>query len=249
MAHESFENDEIAGLMNALFVNIKVDREERPDIDGIYQSALALMGERGGWPLTMFLTPDGEPFWGGTYFPPAPRYGRPGFPELLRAIAEAYRTDKVKVETNVTALRSALAKMQAPEPGNGLSVQAMDETARFALRLIDTRHGGTAGAPKFPQPTFFRFLWRAYTRRGRVPRRRDRDARRNLPGRHLRPPRRRLRPLLHRRRLAGAALREDALRQRPAHRADDRGVAGDAKPALRPAHRRDDRLGDDRDAR
>ncbi len=166
MAHESFENDEIAALMNALFVNIKVDREERPDIDGIYQSALALMGERGGWPLTMFLTPEGEPFWGGTYFPPAPRYGRPGFPQLLMAIAEAYRSDKAKVETNVTALRAALAKMQAPEPGHGLSVQALDETARFALRLIDTRHGGTAGAPKFPQPTFFRFLWRAYKRRG-----------------------------------------------------------------------------------
>ena len=166
MAHESFENDEIAALMNALFVNVKVDREERPDIDGIYQSALALMGERGGWPLTMFLTPEGEPFWGGTYFPPAPRYGRPGFPQLLMAIAEAYRSDKAKVETNVTALRAALAKMQAPEPGQGLSVQALDETARFALRLIDTRHGGTAGAPKFPQPTFFRFLWRAYKRRG-----------------------------------------------------------------------------------
>lgn len=166
MAHESFENDEIAALMNALFINIKVDREERPDIDGIYQSALALMGERGGWPLTMFLTPEGEPFWGGTYFPPAPRYGRPGFPQLLMAIAEAYRSDKAKVETNVTALRAALAKMQAPEPGNGLSVEGLDETARFALRLIDSHHGGTAGAPKFPQPTFFRFLWRAYKRRG-----------------------------------------------------------------------------------
>jgi hypothetical protein len=166
MAHESFENDETAALMNALFVNIKVDREERPDIDGIYQSALALMGERGGWPLTMFLTPDGEPFWGGTYFPPAPRYGRPGFPQLLMAIAEAYRADRVKVETNVAALRAALAKMQAPEPGNGLTEHAVDETARFALRLIDAQHGGTAGAPKFPQPTFFRFLWRAYKRRG-----------------------------------------------------------------------------------
>ncbi|MGZ9034302.1 MAG: thioredoxin domain-containing protein [Rhodospirillales bacterium] len=165
MAHESFENDEIAELMNALFVNIKVDREERPDIDGIYQSALALMGERGGWPLTMFLTPEGEPFWGGTYFPPTPRYGRPGFPQLLHAIAEAYRSDKAKVETNVTALRSALARMQAPEPGNGLSEQALDDTAHLALRLIDTLNGGTAGPPKFPQPTFFRFLWRAYKRR------------------------------------------------------------------------------------
>ena len=84
MAHESFENPEIAALMNEHFVNIKVDREERPDLDAIYQHALALMGEQGGWPLTMFLTPDGEPFWGGTYFPPEPRWGRPGFPQVLR---------------------------------------------------------------------------------------------------------------------------------------------------------------------
>ncbi len=152
--------------MNELFVSIKVDREERPDIDGIYQSALALMGERGGWPLTMFLTPAGEPFWGGTYFPPTARYGRPGFPQLLHAISEAYRSDRAKVETNVVALRQALAKMQSPEPGAGLSLQALDETARHALRLIDTRNGGTAGAPKFPQPVFYRFLWRAYKRGG-----------------------------------------------------------------------------------
>ena len=83
MAHESFENPAIAALMNDHFVNIKVDREERPDLDAIYQHALALLGEQGGWPLTMFLTPDGEPFWGGTYFPPEPRWGRPGFPQVL----------------------------------------------------------------------------------------------------------------------------------------------------------------------
>ncbi len=165
MAHESFEDDEIAALMNARFINIKVDREERPDIDSIYQSALALMGERGGWPLTMFLTAAGEPFWGGTYFPPTDRYGRPGFPRLLEAIAEAYRTDRAKVDKNVAALRTGLAKMQSPESGHGLTTAAVDETARHALRLIDPEHGGTAGAPKFPQPVFFRFLWRAYKRR------------------------------------------------------------------------------------
>ncbi|MBL8659896.1 MAG: thioredoxin domain-containing protein [Rhodospirillales bacterium] len=166
MAHESFESDEIARLMNERFVSVKVDREERPDIDGIYQSALALMGERGGWPLTMFLTPDGEPFWGGTYFPPTPRYGRPGFPQLLQAIADAYRSDRAKVETNVTALRAGLSKMQSPEPGTGLTMQTLDEAAQFALRLVDAHKGGTSGAPKFPQPTFFRFLWRAYKRSG-----------------------------------------------------------------------------------
>ena len=91
MAHESFEDPEIAAAMNRLYVNIKVDREERPDLDQIYQHALSLMGEQGGWPLTMFLTPEGEPFWGGTYFPPEPRWGRPGFPQVLAAISEAYR--------------------------------------------------------------------------------------------------------------------------------------------------------------
>ena len=86
MAHESFEDPATAAVMNELFVNIKVDREERPDVDTIYQSALALLGESGGWPLTMFLTPDGEPFWGGTYFPPSARYGRPGFIDVLKSV-------------------------------------------------------------------------------------------------------------------------------------------------------------------
>ena len=94
MAHESFETDTIADVMNELFVNIKVDREERPDIDSIYQNALALLGQQGGWPLTMFLTPDGEPFWGGTYFPPEPRYGRPGFVTVLQRISEVFHGDK-----------------------------------------------------------------------------------------------------------------------------------------------------------
>ena len=91
MAHESFENPAIAALMNAHFVNIKVDREERPDLDQIYQHALALLGQQGGWPLTMFLTPAGEPFWGGTYFPPESRYGRPGLPEVLQSVGRIWR--------------------------------------------------------------------------------------------------------------------------------------------------------------
>jgi uncharacterized protein len=164
MAHESFENDEIARVMNDLFINIKVDREERPDIDTIYQSALALMGQQGGWPLTMFLTPDGEPFWGGTYFPPTARYGRPGFPDLLRGVADAYNNQTETIEKNVLALREGLSKLSQPPPGNGLTLQAVDETAGLALRMIDALRGGTAGAPKFPQPIFFRFLWRAYKR-------------------------------------------------------------------------------------
>ena len=119
MAHESFENPAIAAVMNQHFVNIKVDREERPDIDAIYMHALHMMGEQGGWPLTMFLTPEGEPFWGGTYFPPTSRYGRPGFPQVLEAIAEAYRKDKETIGKNVTALRQGLNQLAAPQAAAG----------------------------------------------------------------------------------------------------------------------------------
>jgi len=107
MAQESFKNPEIAAAMNTRFVNIKIDREERPDLDQIYKHALALMGEQGGWPLTMFLTPDGEPYWGGTYFPPAARWGRPGFAEVLEAMSAAYAQDRDKVAQHVAALREA----------------------------------------------------------------------------------------------------------------------------------------------
>jgi len=162
MAHESFENQEIADLMNGLFVNIKVDREERPDVDTIYQAALAMMGEHGGWPLTMFLTPEGEPFFGGTYFPPAPRFGRPAFPDVLQRVAEAYKTQPDAVQKNVQSLRGGLAKLSQPEAGKGFPADVLEQTAAAALRLIDPLHGGTVGAPKFPQPVFFRFLWRAY---------------------------------------------------------------------------------------
>ena len=164
MAHESFEDSGIAALMNDLFVSIKVDREERPDIDALYQAALAMLGEQGGWPLTIFLTPDGEPFWGGTYFPPAARYGRPGFPDVLVQIAQVYRQQKDKIAKNVEALRQGLNKLAAPQPGTGLTPAMLDEGAMMALRLVDPIRGGTAGAPKFPQPVFFRLLWRAYRR-------------------------------------------------------------------------------------
>ncbi len=166
MAHESFENDSIAAVMNELFVNIKVDREERPDLDVIYQSALALMGEHGGWPLTMFLTSHGDPFWGGTYFPASPRFGRPAFPDVLRRVAELHRTEGEKIAQNVSAIRQALGKLAQPAGGDGLSGEALDSAARGALRLVDPIHGGTLGAPKFPQPSFFKFLWRAYKRTG-----------------------------------------------------------------------------------
>jgi uncharacterized protein YyaL (SSP411 family) len=166
MAHESFENEAIAALMNELFVNIKVDREERPDVDAIYQSALALLGQQGGWPLTMFLTPQGEPFWGGTYFPPAERWGRPGFAEVLKTIAQIYRGERGKVASNVTAIKDALASMSKPRPGGSLSMELTDRIAEHLLQEVDQRHGGIGGAPKFPQEPSFELLWRGWKRTG-----------------------------------------------------------------------------------
>ncbi len=169
MAHESFEDPEIAALMNRLFVNIKVDREERPDLDGYYQSALALLGEQGGWPLTMFLTPAGEPFWGGTYFPPEPRYGRPGFPQVLERIAELYDQEQDKVTANVDALRDGLAKLSQNLRGEGVTLELTDQIAQRLLREIDPVEGGIGQAPKFPQPTILKLLWRAWKRSGAEP--------------------------------------------------------------------------------
>src|SRR5919197_621940 len=113
MAHESFESPDVAALMNELFVNIKVDREERPDVDAIYMQALHLLGEHGGWPLTMFCTPAGEPFWGGTYFPYPARYGRPSFVDVLYGVAEAWRDKPQDVETNRSGLLQALRRNAA----------------------------------------------------------------------------------------------------------------------------------------
>jgi uncharacterized protein YyaL (SSP411 family) len=167
MAHESFEDEAIAGVMNELFVNIKVDREERPDIDGIYQHALQMLGEQGGWPLTMFLTPAGEPFWGGTYFPNQPRYGRPGFGQVLTRISEIYQRERDKVLKNATALKEGLGQLGRSESGGQISVDLLDKVAEELVKLIDTVHGGVGGAPKFPQVPILELLWRAYKRHGR----------------------------------------------------------------------------------
>ncbi|MGH6858045.1 MAG: thioredoxin domain-containing protein, partial [Methylocella sp.] len=108
MAHESFEDEATAAVMNELFVNIKVDREERPDIDHIYMTALHAFGERGGWPLTMFLTPTGEPFWGGTYFPKVAHYGRPSFASVLKTVARAFRAEPARIAQNTKFVREEL---------------------------------------------------------------------------------------------------------------------------------------------
>jgi uncharacterized protein YyaL (SSP411 family) len=159
MAHESFEDAETAAEMNALFVNIKVDREERPDIDQLYMSALHALGEQGGWPLTMFLTPHGEPFWGGTYFPPEPRWGRPSFRQVLAGVAAAYRDKKSDIAHNTGMLAEALAAMSALRPGEGITPAMLDEAAARLLRGTDPDQGGLRGAPKFPNPPLFRFLF------------------------------------------------------------------------------------------
>jgi uncharacterized protein YyaL (SSP411 family) len=166
MAHECFEDAAIAGVMNELFINIKVDREERPDLDSIYQSALALLGEQGGWPLTMFLTPDGEPFWGGTYFPPEPRFGRPGFVQVLRAISAAYAEQPDNVAKNVAALAESLQKLSENHSGDLIGLAVIDRVAQRLLREIDPMNGGIGGAPKFPQPAILKLLWQAWKRTG-----------------------------------------------------------------------------------
>jgi uncharacterized protein YyaL (SSP411 family) len=167
MAHESFEDPETAALMNMLYVSIKVDREERPDIDQIYMAALHALGEQGGWPLTMVLTPDGEPFWGGTYFPPEPRWGRPSFRQVLHGIAAAWSRGDAAVAQNAEALRQALARMAQPSPGEAITPSELDAAGAALLASVDPVRGGLRGAPKFPNAPVFRFLWQEWARTGR----------------------------------------------------------------------------------
>ena len=166
MAHESFEDPGSAAVMNDLFVNIKVDREERPDIDQIYMSALHMLGEQGGWPLTMFLTPGGEPVWGGTYFPKTSRYGRPSFVDVLHEVARLFREEPEKIEQNRSALMQRLAERARPVGKVVIGAAELDTVARRAASAMDPVHGGLAGAPKFPNATLFELLWRAGLRTG-----------------------------------------------------------------------------------
>jgi uncharacterized protein YyaL (SSP411 family) len=167
MARESFEEAETAALINALFVPVKVDREEHPDLDAIYQCALALMGQSGGWPLTMFLTPDGEPYWGGTYYPPTPKYGRPAFREVLARAAEFHQSRKPGLEKNVAAVRAGLARLsELPADDEVVTPGRLDEIARRIASAVDPVDGGLGRAPKFPQCPALAFLWRSYKRTG-----------------------------------------------------------------------------------
>ena len=170
MAHESFENEETAALMNRLFVNVKVDREERPDIDHIYMSALQSLGEQGGWPLTMFLSPDGAPMFGGTYWPPEPRWGRPtSFTQILHAVDKAWREKREALLAQGANLFDHLAQMAQTKRGGDLLPGDLTRIAHQLMRQLDPVNGGIGGAPKFPNAPIFRFFWSEHFRHARTP--------------------------------------------------------------------------------
>jgi uncharacterized protein len=167
MEHESFENEEIAKLMNDNFVNIKVDREERPDLDQIYMSAVQMMTGQGGWPMTMFLTPEGVPFYGGTYFPPVDRYNMPGFPRILVSVAEAYRSQPDQVANTATAMLGELRRVGLAESSREvLASDILDSSYRRIVANYDRVNGGFGGAPKFPPAMTLEFLLHAFFRTG-----------------------------------------------------------------------------------
>jgi uncharacterized protein len=167
MEHESFENEDIAQLMNDNFVNIKVDREERPDLDQIYMNAVQMLTHHGGWPMTVFLTPDGVPFYGGTYFPPEDRYNMPGFPRVLLSVAEAYRTQPEEVARTAVSLLGELRRLGvANESREVLSKDLLDASYRSVTNNYDMTNGGFGGAPKFPPAMTLEFLLRIHHRTG-----------------------------------------------------------------------------------
>jgi uncharacterized protein len=167
MERESFEDEEIARLMNEHFVNIKVDREERPDIDQTYMNAVQMMLGHGGWPLTVFLTPQLVPFYGGTYFPPADRHNLPGFPRVLRGVSEAYRSKPDEVEQTASDVLGALRGMGAASASDlPVDTQLLDAAFRGISRGYDPRHGGFGNAPKFPAAMNLEFLLRTHKRTG-----------------------------------------------------------------------------------
>ena len=167
MAHESFEDPDTAAVMNEHFVNIKVDREERPDLDAIYMEAVVALTGHGGWPMSVFLTPDGLPFYGGTYFPPTSRYGMPAFKQVLISLAEAYRGQRQQIQQGGEQLRARVAQSLAlrGEPSQ-LSPETLDLAFRGLAGRFDSTHGGFGDAPKFPQPMNLEFLLRYHHRTG-----------------------------------------------------------------------------------
>ena len=161
MAHESFEDEETAALMNAHFVNVKVDREERPDVDALYMSAVQAMTGAGGWPMTVVMTPAGEPFFGGTYFPKDDRYGHPAFKRVLRALAQAWQARRDDVLASAESMRQYLTRLGSlGGEGGELSRQALEQALSRLAASFDAQHGGFGGAPKFPPHSVLRLLLR-----------------------------------------------------------------------------------------
>ncbi len=165
MAHESFEDPDVAAFMNETFVNIKVDREERPDLDDIYMQAVVSLVGQGGWPLSVFLTPDGKPFHGGTYFPPERRHGLPAFREVLEAVSQAWKDRREQVAASSEEIATRLKDRQSSAPAGALDPSTLDQAAESLFRGYDWTHGGWGGAPKFPQPLAVEVLLERFHRR------------------------------------------------------------------------------------
>ena len=169
MAHESFEDPTTARMMNELFVNVKVDREERPDVDDIYMQAVQALVQRGGWPMTVFLLSDGRPFYGGTYYPPSPRHGLPSFMQVMQAVHQAYRDQRNVLETQADQLHRALNRDAlgiGRQDEDGLTLDLLARAAQKMMSGLDRVHGGFGGQPKFPNPISLEFLLRYHARSG-----------------------------------------------------------------------------------
>jgi uncharacterized protein len=167
MAHESFEDEQIAALLNAEFVNVKVDREERPDVDAVYMAAVQGMTGHGGWPMSVFVTPEGKPFYAGTYWPSQPRHGMPAFPQVVRAVADAWRDRRDEVLSSATSIANALAEGGPTTPADEIDTAVADEAARLVVdQAWDRQLGGFGGAPKFPQAMTIEWLLDRHARTG-----------------------------------------------------------------------------------
>ena len=166
MERESFENDEIAALLNESFVSVKVDREERPDVDRIYMTFVQATRGQGGWPMSVFLTPELKPFFGGTYFPPDNRYGQPGFKTVLQSLARAWRQERDKIDQSSADVIGQLAAFGEPRASgpSGLDASVLDSAYQYFRRTFDATYGGFGPAPKFPRPVVLNFLLRYYAR-------------------------------------------------------------------------------------
>jgi len=171
MEHESFEDAETAALMNEHFISVKVDREERPDVDAVYMKAVQAMTDHGGWPMSVFLTPDRQPFYGGTYFPDTPRHGMPSFTQLLERIAELWRTQREEIVDAGSRLSASLVRQSAVRGGSGrmLPDEVLEHATRGLMRAFDRANGGWGDAPKFPQPALIEFMLRRYLATGETP--------------------------------------------------------------------------------